>query len=85
MARFQLTRAFVYMGGSRRFPAGTVLTDTYTYMGAYPNDIVWTGLNSQTIGPGFAPLDASAVTMKAASIYANEVVSRPTGVDSVGG
>jgi hypothetical protein len=80
MAHFRLTRAFAY--GGHRLAAGTVIADI-----AVPGEtsvIWWPGLNSQTLGQGFIPLDASAVGMKNASVYWNEVIQAPTGADSIG-
>jgi hypothetical protein len=84
MARFRLTRAFAYNGGANRLAAGQVIVDSSA--NAQAGDTVWTGLTSATMGQGFVPLDASATTMKSASVYANEVISATiVGVDSVGG
>jgi len=83
MARFRLTRAFAYNGGANRLAAGQTLADSQA--NAQAGDVVWTGLTSLTMGQGFVALDASATTMKSASVYSSEVISATIlGVDSVG-
>jgi hypothetical protein len=74
MARFKLTQA-VALPRNRYF-AGQIV--------AQPGDQIWVGLTSQTMVGGMQPLDASATTMKNASIYAGEpTVTSITGVDSI--
>jgi hypothetical protein len=78
MARFQLTKAFAF--GSFRAAAGQIISDTP----GVQTDLIWSGLNAQTMCPGLIPLDASATSMKAASRYASEVTPFGcTGGDSI--
>jgi hypothetical protein len=83
MARFQLTRAFAYDGGQHRVAAGKIITDIAPARGSETSTIYWPALSSQTLGQGFVPLDASAIAMKAASVYANEIIQTPSGADSI--
>jgi hypothetical protein len=83
LARFQLRRAFAYNGGHNHLIAGSIITNDPSF--AESGDYIWTGLTAQTMGAGFVPLDADGVAMKAASVFANEIVSATiTGADSIG-
>lgn len=81
MARFRLTKAF--QAGSRHLHAGQTIADSLA--NSVPGDAVWTGLTSNTMGSGFAPLDASATTMKSGSPkFASEPSATSiTGRDSI--
>jgi hypothetical protein len=68
MARFRLSMAFNF--GSVRLKAGKTICDSQG--AAQPGDTVWTGLNAQTIGDGFEPLDGSATTLKNSSRFAGQ-------------
>jgi hypothetical protein len=60
----------------KRYRAGVILADS---VGAsQPGDIVWTGLNANSMFPGMVPLDAGANTMKSASRFAG--VPDPTAI-----
>jgi hypothetical protein len=84
MARFRVLSA-IYVDGSAvgKVAAGrTVASDQAS---AQPNDVVWVGLNSNSLPAGFQPLDASAQSMRAASQWANTPISATIlGVDSIG-
>jgi hypothetical protein len=80
MARFKLTQA-VALPRNRYF-AGQIVADSQA--NAQLGDQIWAGLTAQTMVGGMQPLDASATSMKNASIYANEpMVTSITGVDSI--
>jgi hypothetical protein len=81
MARFRLTQAFHQ--GQFRLRAGQTIADSVG--AAQVGDVVWTGLNSNTMGAGFTPLDAGATSMKAASFrFANEPAATAiSGRDSI--
>jgi hypothetical protein len=83
MARFKLTASFYADAiGVGRVSAGKTVADSQ--VNALPGDVVWTGLNSNSLPAGFVPLDASADAMKSASRWANVPVSATIlGVDSV--
>ena len=67
-----------------RFYAGQVVTDTIPLTVA--TDRYWPGLTAAKMFSGMAPLDASATSMKNASVWANEVLPATIlGVDSIGG
>jgi hypothetical protein len=80
MARFGSTVAFVI--GDRKYRAGQTYADTGA--SALPGDVVWVGLNSTKLSPGLIPLDAGAVSMKAASVFAGIDFPRPDGANSIG-
>jgi hypothetical protein len=81
MARFRLAAAF-HVGGSIRYRASTVLADSGA--NAQPGDVVWTGMNSNTIREFFVPLDASAADMFGNSKYAGRPAPTAiTGADSI--
>jgi hypothetical protein len=81
MARFKLTQAVAV--SPWRFRAGETVADSQA--NAQLGDRVWNGLTSATMAPGMAPLDASATSMKAASVYANEPAATAiSGADSIG-
>jgi hypothetical protein len=80
MARFKLTQAVAV--SQYRFSADQIVADSQA--NAQPGDQIWNGLTAAKMIPGMQPLDGSATTMKAASIYANEpTVTSITGVDSI--
>lgn len=69
MARFKVQQAFYCDAvGVGRVRAGRTVADSQA--NAQPGDIVWTGLNSQSLPAGMVPLDASATSMKASSQWA---------------
>jgi hypothetical protein len=85
MARFMTTSAF-YVDGAAvgRVRAGRTVADSQA--NAMPNDVVWTGLNSQSLPQGMTPLDGSASSMRAASRWANTPIANVClGGDSVDG
>jgi hypothetical protein len=79
MARFQSTAAFVVDGIRRK--AGQTYADTPPNMQA--GDVLWVGLNSSKMSPALIPLDAAAVSMKAASVFNGIDFPRPDGANSV--
>jgi hypothetical protein len=82
VARFRLTRAVAV--GAFRFHAGEIVVDGQAAVLA-PTDRIWNGLTAASMISGMVPLDATANTMKSASIYANEpAVTVIQGVDSIG-
>jgi len=82
MARFRVHKAF--STAQERFYAGQVVTDTIPLTVA--SDRYWPGLNAATLPSGLVPLDGSATSMKAASVWASEVLPATIlGVDSIGG
>jgi hypothetical protein len=85
--RFQLTQAICLP--QVRYRAGTIVTDqivTNLLPVSERGDQYWPGLSAATMGPGMVPLDAAAVTAKASSVYANEIIRCcATGVDSSDG
>ena len=79
MARFKLTASFYADAiGVGRVRAGRTVADSQA--NAVAGDVVWTGLNAQSLPAGFTPLDASADAMKAASRWA----STPVGIACLG-
>jgi hypothetical protein len=85
MARFKLTSSFYADAvGVGRVSAGKTVAESQG--NALPGDVVWTGLNAQSLPAGFTPLDASANSMRAASKWAGTPVGIAClGVDSVDG
>jgi len=85
MARFKVQSAFYAdAGGVGRVRAGKTIADSQA--AAQPGDIVWSGLNSNSLPQGCVPLDASASTMLAGSRWAGVPVSATIlGCDSVDG
>jgi hypothetical protein len=81
MARFSSTVAFAVNG--TRYKAGTTYADTKA--NALEGDVIWLGLDETKMSPGFVPLDAAAVTMKGASVFAGLSVARPDGANSIEG
>jgi hypothetical protein len=80
MARFQLTMAVSV--GQVCFAAGEIVTDLQP--APVLGDRYWQGLSSATMAPGMVPLDAGAVSMKAASPFNGEVIRTwITGGDSI--
>jgi hypothetical protein len=65
LARFYLMEAHFFK--DRRYKAGTIIADSLGV--AQPGDQIVTTLNSGSVTPSMKPLDASAVTMKSASLY----------------
>jgi hypothetical protein len=85
MARFRSTQSF-YVDGAAvgKVQAGRTIADSQA--NAQPGDVVWVGLNSQSLPAGMVPLDSSATTMRNASQWANTPISATIlGVDSIGG
>ena len=84
MSRFRTTQSFyVDTAGVGKVRAGSTVADSQSV--AVAGDVVWPGLNSQSLPPGFIPLDSGATAIKAASPFANEVIHCCiTGSDSVG-
>jgi hypothetical protein len=81
MARFRLMKAIAT--GALRFHAGEVVTDTIPLTVA--TDRHWPGLTASVMASGMVPLDGSASSMKAASVWAGEVLPATIlGVDSIG-
>jgi len=85
MARFRVMSAFYADAvGVGRVSAGRVVADSQG--NALAGDIVWNGLNAQSLPAGFMPLDASAQSMRSSSRWATTPISATIlGVDSVGG
>jgi hypothetical protein len=85
VARFMTTAAFYADAvGVGRVRAGKTVADSAN--ATLPGDIVWTGLNSNSLPAGFTPLDAAATSMRAASRWANTPVANVClGADSVDG
>lgn len=85
MARFKTTSAFYADAvGVGKVRAGRTVADSVA--NAQPGDVIWTGLNAQSLPAGFTPLDGAADTMKAASRWAGTPVANVClGVDSVDG
>jgi hypothetical protein len=83
MARFRTTASFYSDAvGVGKVRAGKTVADSVA--NAQPGDVVWTGLNAQSLPAGFTPLDASATSMRAASQWANTPVANVCyGVDSI--
>jgi hypothetical protein len=74
MARFKTTQAFYADAvGVGRIKAGKTICDSQA--NALAGDVVWTGLNSQSLPQGCVPLDGSASTMLSASRWAGVPVS----------
>jgi hypothetical protein len=80
MARFGSTVAFVVDG--KRHKAGQTYCDSKANQLA--GDIIWTGMSSSTMSPGLVPLDGSAVSMKAASVYSGVQTNLIDGANSIG-
>jgi hypothetical protein len=79
MARFRSTAAFVVAG--RRYKAGQTYADAPGSVQA--GDVLWVGLDSSKMSPALIPLDAGAVSMKAASVFSGIDYPRPDGANSV--
>jgi hypothetical protein len=80
MARFGSTVAFVVEG--KRHKAGTTYCDTKANQLA--GDIIWTGMSSSSMAPGLIPLDGSATSMKAASVFVGRSINLIDGANSIG-
>jgi hypothetical protein len=85
MARFRTTSAFYADAvGVGRVSAGKTVADTQE--NSQLGDIVWIGLNSQSLPAGFTPLDGDAENMRAQSQWRNTPVANVChGADSVDG
>jgi hypothetical protein len=84
VARFRTTQSFYADAvGVGRVKAGRTISDSQA--NAQPGDVVWVGLNANSLPAGMMPLDGSAQTMLTASRWAGVPVSAPTGVSSVDG
>jgi hypothetical protein len=85
MARFRTTQSFYCDAvGVGRVRAGRTVADSQG--AALPGDVVWTGLNSQSLPAGMQPLDGPASAMLTASRWAGVPVSATIlGCDSVDG
>jgi len=81
MARFRMQSAFHF--GGTRVRAGQVLVDSQA--NAQPGDVVFTGLNSNSVPHGAVALDGSATTMINASRWAGVTFGAPSGRDSIDG
>jgi hypothetical protein len=74
MARFKTTQAFYADAvGVGRVKAGRTIADSQS--AAQPGDVIWTGLNSQSLPQGCIPLDSSATAMLSGSRWAGVPVS----------
>jgi hypothetical protein len=85
MARFRTTSAFYSDAvGVGRVRAGRTVADSAA--NAQLGDVVWVGLNAQSLPAGFTPLEGSADAMRAASQWRNTPVANVClGSDSVDG
>ena len=84
MARFRLTQS-IYVDGAAvgHLRAGRIICDSQA--NALPGDVVWVGLNAQSLPAGSVPLDSSASAMLTGSRWANSPLSATIlGVDSIG-
>jgi hypothetical protein len=79
MARFGSTVSFVVEG--KRHKAGTTYCDTKANQLA--GDIIWAGMSSATMSPGLIPLDGTATSMKAASVYSGKQINLIDGANSI--
>jgi hypothetical protein len=79
MARFGSTVAFVVAG--KRHKAGQTYCDTKANQ--VGTDIIWAGMSPSTMSPGLVPLDATAVTMKASSVFAGSPIPLIDGANSI--
>jgi hypothetical protein len=85
MARFRTTASFYADAvGVGRVRAGRTVADSAA--NSVAGDVIWSGLNSQTLPQGMTPLDASANSMRAASRWAGTPIANACyGVDSIDG
>jgi hypothetical protein len=83
MSRFRTTQSFYCDAvGVGHVKAGSTVCDNQVL--SVSGDVIWSGLTSQSLPPGFVPLDPAAVALKAASPLANEIIRCCiTGTDSV--
>jgi hypothetical protein len=83
MARFRTTAAFYSDApGVGRVRAGRTVADSTA--NALPGDIVWTGLNANSLPSGMTPLDGVADALRAASRWRNDPIANVCqGGDSV--
>ena len=79
MGRFKMQQAFHF--SDKRVKAGGTLADSLANSQA--GDVVWTGLNSNTVPAGAVPIDASATTMFNASRWAGTTWGWASGRDSI--
>lgn len=79
MARFGSTVAFVV--GGKRHKAGQTYCDTKANQ--VGTDVIWAGMSSATMSPGLIPLDGTATSMKAASVYAGIQTNLIDGANSI--
>ena len=80
MARFGSTVAFVV--GGHRYKAGTTFCDTKANQLA--GDVIWAGMSTTSMSPGLVPLDGTATTMKAGSVFAGKTTNID-GANSISG
>jgi hypothetical protein len=85
MARFKTQQAsYCDAVGVGRVRAGRTVADSQS--AALPGDVIWSGLNANSLPAGFAPLDAAADAMRAASRWAaTPIATVILGVDSTDG
>jgi hypothetical protein len=86
MARFRLMTTHIGPDGRRLRALSTIADNFVNVLGA---DVVWPGLNSQSVSPTMLPLDAAATSMQqdAVRFWGLRPVTTygpPDGVDSVG-
>jgi hypothetical protein len=78
--RFRMTRSFHF--GSQKVSGGQVIVDSAA--NALAGDVVWGGLNANTVPQGAVALDASATTAYGNSRYAGVLPPCTiSGVDSI--
>jgi len=85
MARFRTTQSFYADAvGVGKVRAGRTICDSQS--AAQPGDVVWNGLNAQSLPQGCIPLDGPANAMLASSRWAGvPVAATILGSDSVDG
>jgi hypothetical protein len=83
LARFRTTSAFYSDSiGVGRVGAGRTVCDSAA--NALPGDVIWDGLNAQSLPRGFSPLDESGMVMRAASLWKNDPIATVChGADSI--
>jgi hypothetical protein len=86
MARFQLMTTHISPTGQRLRALSTIADN---WLNVLSGDVIWPGLNSQSVSPTMLPLDASATVMQQDAIrfWGIKPVTTygpPDGVDSVG-
>jgi len=80
MARFRMQQSAFHFG-SMRVRAGETLADSSA--NSQPGDVVWTGLNVNTVPHGAVPIDASGTTMFNASRWAGTTWGWASGSASI--